>query len=138
MSRRSRARDSYELREAEQWARFRFVCTGRGAHAQRLIHEAMVLRETLNGLTFEQVAAMSDGEADAVLPSEMLRADPVAHRRDDGTIGRFSHMTWTFRCPQCGRTVPLRDGKMQRRALALMLTGVSYVDISSLDRVALS
>lgn len=138
MSRRRQRRDEFEQREHEEWARFQFVCTGRGTHARRLIHEAMMRREVLADLTLEKVAAMTDGEAEAVLPSEMLRPDPVMHRDEDGAVRRFSHLTWAFRCPLCRRDVPLRDGKMQRRALALMCTGMRDVDISSLDRVTLS
>lgn len=139
MSRRRRDdRTDSERASDAQRRTLRVLCTGRDTHGQEVMARLLVHEDDIGSLTLADVPNCTVGEVDAMVTiDEGLAPDPVLHRRADGTPDGV-HFTRTFRCTRCGRTVPLREEKFKRWALALIVDGARRVDISRLDRVRLT
>ncbi|MGP9682780.1 hypothetical protein [Brachybacterium sp. AOP3-A1-3] len=139
MSRRRRDDRTDRERESDaQWRTLRVLCSGRGTHGHEVMARLLVHEDDIGSLTLADLPSLTAGEVEAMVSVDEGRApDPVPHYREDGTPGGV-HFTRTFRCSRCGRTVPLREEKFTRRALALIVAGARHVDISRLDRVRLT
>ncbi|MGP5608645.1 hypothetical protein [Arthrobacter rhombi] len=118
--------------------RERFVikigCTGRDTHKRAILGSFYVLGDLEEGEGETKMPSnkdlhnFTDGEDYAFV--KPLRA-PEGHFDPSKGI----HKTYPFKCPKCGRDVPMGQIRLWRSLRQLKAAGLHFLDLSSLDAI---